>query len=244
MAEPEIFYLPVTGTKTGLFAQTGEGYPADGHKGLDLACPIGSPVIEVYPSKVEALHTVGDGWGDGSLGNCVVTDWVGTPYYAFYAHLQSIDPALQVGGAVTRGQAIGKVGLTGRTSGPHLHFALCLNTGHSGVLGAFVDPLLFLKVNNEPAPPSLESRVALLENLVAGYGLIGPGSDKVNLFGQAALNYAKERQYSALAGVQLAGVKDAEIVKQVLLLAANSSASLKDDLISGLTDLLAKLERK
>ena len=83
-----------------------------------------------------------------------------------------------------------------------------------------------------------------LEDLIAGFGILGPNNKdgKPDLFGEAALRYATERQYSAILSGQNSGVTDAEIVKQLLMVAANS-ASVRDDLIAGLTDLLGKLEK-
>jgi hypothetical protein len=56
-------------------------------------------------------------------GNHIVVD-LGGGVYAFYAHLQKGSIAVQPGAHVRRGQVLGKVGNTGNTSAPHLHFHL------------------------------------------------------------------------------------------------------------------------
>ncbi len=56
-------------------------------------------------------------------GNHVILD-LGGGVYAFYAHMQKNGVAVHAGDHVTRGQVLGKLGNTGNTSGPHLHFQL------------------------------------------------------------------------------------------------------------------------
>jgi murein DD-endopeptidase MepM/ murein hydrolase activator NlpD len=56
-----------------------------------------------------------------------------------FAHLSEID--VELGQQVSKGQVIGKVGATGRVTGPHLHWSLGLN-------GAWIDPALFIGADN------------------------------------------------------------------------------------------------
>jgi murein DD-endopeptidase MepM/ murein hydrolase activator NlpD len=65
-------------------------------------------------------------------GNHVVLD-LGDGVFAFYAHLQKGSVVVAVGNRVKRGQVLGKLGNTGNTSGPHLHFHLMEG---SSVLGS------------------------------------------------------------------------------------------------------------
>jgi murein DD-endopeptidase MepM/ murein hydrolase activator NlpD len=62
--------------------------------------------------------------------------------FSQFAHFSAIDVA--VGDAVTTGQVIGKVGATGRVTGPHLHWAV-------RIVGARVDPLSLLASLGAPA---------------------------------------------------------------------------------------------
>src|SRR5262249_6881832 len=56
-----------------------------------------------------------------ALGNHVILD-IGGGYFAFFAHMQKGSVTVKAGERVRRGQVLGKVGNSGNTSSPHLHF--------------------------------------------------------------------------------------------------------------------------
>jgi murein DD-endopeptidase MepM/ murein hydrolase activator NlpD len=99
------------------------------HAGLDVAVPRGTPVKAAAHGQVLA---VGDYFFNGKT---VFVDH-GNGLISMYCHLDRID--VQAGDPVAKGRAIGRSGMTGRASGPHLHWSVILN-------GAMVDPELFLR---------------------------------------------------------------------------------------------------
>ena len=102
------------------------------HVGLDIAIPRGTPVKAATHGRVLA---VGDYFFNGKT---VFVDH-GNGLLSMYCHLDEID--VQAGDSVGKGQRIGRSGMTGRASGPHLHWSVILN-------GAMVDPELFVKRQN------------------------------------------------------------------------------------------------
>jgi murein DD-endopeptidase MepM/ murein hydrolase activator NlpD len=109
------------------------------HVGVDLVARYGAPVQAVADGRVEYA-----GWC-GELGRCVRLDHAqGT--VSIYGHLSQITPGLDRGEWVSLGQIIGRVGSSGLSTGPHLHFAL-EHEGH------YVNPLTAsLGVNHEVSP--------------------------------------------------------------------------------------------
>ncbi len=106
------------------------GQPTSQHTGADFLSPSGRPVKAPNAGRVVIA---------GSRyfsGNTVLIDH-GQGLFSLLAHLSEID--VTVGANVSAGEVIGKVGATGRVTGPHLHWAVRLN-------GARVDPLSLLKV--------------------------------------------------------------------------------------------------
>ena len=112
---------PVDGTLEGGFGGRrnpfgGAGY--EFHSGQDIEAAWGAPVVSGASGKVTFI-----GWQNG-YGQLVVVDH-GGGLTTRYGHLSHIDVALDQ--TVARGQLLGKVGSTGRSTGPHLHYEVRIN---------------------------------------------------------------------------------------------------------------------
>jgi murein DD-endopeptidase MepM/ murein hydrolase activator NlpD len=100
------------------------GQPRNPHAGLDIAAPSGAPVTAPAAGTVSLT---------GSLyfnGNAIFIDH-GGGLISMVCHLSAIE--VHQGDVVRKGERIGRVGATGRATGPHLHWSVSLN-------GARVDP--------------------------------------------------------------------------------------------------------
>jgi len=104
--------------------------PRDGgmHTGVDISGSTGNPVVAAESGKV-----VRAGWYSG-YGKCVEISH-GEGVITRYGHLSSIN--VDYGQSVDRGELIGRVGSTGYTTGPHLHFEVIIN-------GERVNPMRYL----------------------------------------------------------------------------------------------------
>src|SRR3954454_19965929 len=110
----------------------GDGFGSPGgrrHDGIDFPEPYGTSVGAAGRGTVSFA-----GWNSGGYGNLVVVQHR-LGYQTWYAHLSSF--AVSNGSAVAGGAVIGRVGSTGRSTGPHLHFEL----RHNGVP---INPLPYL----------------------------------------------------------------------------------------------------
>jgi murein DD-endopeptidase MepM/ murein hydrolase activator NlpD len=87
------------------------------HTGVDFAAQRGTPVRAVGDGIITEA-----GW-NGGYGKAIDLKHDAT-YMSRYAHLDRFEDGIQPGVAVTKGQVIGYVGSTGRSTGPHLHFEL------------------------------------------------------------------------------------------------------------------------
>lgn len=130
-------FAPVVGTVTRGFTT--------GHPAVDIGAPIGTPVRapeDIKVTKVKRTFTPGAGFGQHVVGVSRKPDgsWpTGTGLFGggeagllipaegvrrhLFAHLDSIARPLKVGDELAAGSVLGRVGSTGRSTGPHLHWA-------------------------------------------------------------------------------------------------------------------------
>jgi murein DD-endopeptidase MepM/ murein hydrolase activator NlpD len=106
------------------------------HTGLDLRADVGDPVMVTANGTVTVA-----GWS-GGYGKMVEVDH-GNGFATRYGHMSEID--VKIGQPVKAGQSLGKVGTTGRSTGPHLHYETRID-------GEAVDPQRFLSAGSKLAP--------------------------------------------------------------------------------------------
>jgi murein DD-endopeptidase MepM/ murein hydrolase activator NlpD len=100
------------------------------HAGIDLAGPYGTPIYATADGTVERA-----GWNSGGYGNLIEVDH-GRGIETRYGHLSRI--LIRAGAQVKRGQLIGYMGSTGRSTGSHLHYEVRID-------GKPVNPIPFMK---------------------------------------------------------------------------------------------------
>ena len=122
------FRIPLDGVTTGgNFGRRRvlNGQPGSPHSGVDFPAPTGTPVYAAQAGRVvlaEPLYF---------SGNTVLVDH-GLGVYTLYGHFSEI--AVKPGDLVDTGAVLGKVGATGRVTGPHLHWGLTVNRARVNAL--------------------------------------------------------------------------------------------------------------
>jgi murein DD-endopeptidase MepM/ murein hydrolase activator NlpD len=125
------FLSPVQGEVATVFGvhRIINGQPRGPHTGVDLQAEEGTPVLASNSGIVVLVDEL------FFAGNSVILDH-GWGIYSMYFHLSEV--LVSEGNRVSKGAVLGRVGSTGRSSGPHLHWGIRMN-------GARVDPLSLLK---------------------------------------------------------------------------------------------------
>jgi len=133
------FDRPLEGEVVGAFGTRSviNGEARSPHSGVDLRAAAGTPVKSIQKGRVALLAD------HFFSGKSVVIDHGGA-IQSMYFHLEKT--MVGEGEEVERGQVIGLVGSTGRSTGPHLHFGMRVN-------GARVDPMQFIALSEQTVQP-------------------------------------------------------------------------------------------
>lgn len=155
------FIWPAKGPETSGFGlrRVLNGEARSPHSGIDIGAPAGTPV------HAPADAVVADVGRYYFCGKTLTLD-MGEGLYSVYCHLSKIK--VKPGQRVKQGQLVGKIGATGRTTGPNLHWTVRLN-------GAAVDPGVFLGAN-APAPPAATISPPAKTSAAAAASVTAPGA--------------------------------------------------------------------
>ena len=125
------FQWPILGRISGVYGSQRilNGKPRSPHNGVDIAAPKGSTVLATAKGTIALVHQ--DMFYSGKT---VMIDH-GHGLSSIYIHMSEI--LVKQGQLVTKGEAIGAVGMTGRATGPHLHWGISL-------FGTHLDPMLIV----------------------------------------------------------------------------------------------------
>lgn len=113
------FIWPATGRISGVFGSQRiyAGEPGAYHSGVDIARPAGTPIV----APADGVVILAAAAPFSLEGNLLMIDH-GMGLNSAFLHLSRID--VTVGQAVRQGQMLGAIGMTGRATGPHLHWAI------------------------------------------------------------------------------------------------------------------------
>ncbi|HVM22165.1 MAG TPA: peptidoglycan DD-metalloendopeptidase family protein [Sphingomicrobium sp.] len=128
------------------------------HPGIDLAGPHGTPIYATAEGTVLRA-----GWNSGGYGNLVELDH-GRGITTRYGHLSAV--LVASGAKVSRGDLIGRMGSTGRSTGNHLHYEVRID-------GRAVNPIPFMKSTDYVLAMQRRSNAPAMDGALGG-----PGSNK------------------------------------------------------------------
>lgn len=126
------------------------------HPGIDLAGSYGTPIFATADGTVLRA-----GWNSGGYGNLVEIDH-GRGITTRYGHMSAI--LVHAGDRITRGQQIGRMGSTGRSTGNHLHYEVRID-------GRAVNPIPFMKSTDYVLAMQRRAGTASMDAVAIG----GPG---------------------------------------------------------------------
>ncbi len=119
------------------------------HEGLDFAAPQGTPIYATADGTITTAGSTGNGYGNHVIINH------GYGYETLYGHMVRVK--VKNGETVKRGQVIGWVGSTGKSTGPHLHYEVHKN-------GTKIDPIYFFYNDLSPEQFDLILKKAAASN--------------------------------------------------------------------------------
>lgn len=144
------FIWPATGRISSIFGlrRFFNEQERNPHNGLDIAADEGTPIQAV------ADGTVIESGDFFFSGNMIFIDH-GQGIISLYAHMSNI--AVKTGDKIKQGDVIGNVGQTGRSTGPHLHFAIISNQ-------VLIDPIFMLPKDGNPVLPTSTDKLTKSAN--------------------------------------------------------------------------------
>jgi murein DD-endopeptidase MepM/ murein hydrolase activator NlpD len=131
------FIWPVQGPVTTGYRESGPYWSKGFHPGIDVGVPVGTAIVAAGDGVV--IEAEAQGWNSG-YGHYVKIDH-GAGVFSLYAHMSTVSAS--VGDRVTAGTVIGRVGMSGFTTGPHLHWEVRLGSG--ALTAPTADPLSYMR---------------------------------------------------------------------------------------------------
>lgn len=155
---PGVLLMPTKGYMSQDFGATSfaqrANYVGHFHNGIDLAAPLGTPILAAEDGKITKIGDSDKYCRKGAYGKYMVVEHPNN-LTTLYAHMSAFNASLNEGVAVKRGDIIGYVGKTGYATGAHLHFtvysSLTFYIGKSRTCGplpygGYLDPMDYIQI--------------------------------------------------------------------------------------------------